>query len=164
MTTLHLGINDVPYVDFDEAPKKIAKAKRGKANKLRKPKDSGTGQTTGDIAEILEAKYGIMQTFADRHLPEIADSLADSMAGALESLMSGAPASHSPFGEATDEIAQKFRAFLDNKEMDGMPGVPTKAALDGVNHRLKGKRGPPRPSFIDTGQYQAHFQDWIDDA
>lgn len=163
MTTLHLGINDLPYVDYDAPPKKVAKAKRGKANKPRKTKGGG-GQTTGEIAEILEAKYHIMETFAERHLPEIAGSLAESMAGALESLMMGAPASQSPFGEATDEIKAKFQKFLDDKEMDGATGVPTQAAKDGVNHRLKLKRGPPRPSFIDTGQYQAHFQNWIDDA
>lgn len=163
MTTLHLGINDVPYVDYDAAPKKAAKAKRGKANKPRKPKAQNGSQTTGDIAEILEAKYHIMETFAERHLPEIAEDLADNMAHALSALMNGDPAPQSLFGDVTDEIKLKFQRFIDNKEMDGMPGVPTQAAKDGVNHRLKSKRGPPRPSFLDTGQYQQHFQDWIDE-
>lgn len=163
MTTLHLGINDVPYVDYDAPVKKTPRARKGKANKPRKAKEPSGGQTTGQIAEILEAKYHIMETFAERHLPGIADSLAESMAGALKSIMMGAPASQL-FGEATDEIKAKFQKFLDDKEMDGATGVPTQAAKDGVNHRLKRKRGPPRSSFIDTGQYQTHFQDWIDDA
>lgn len=164
MTVLHLGVIDLPYVEAPPTPKKpMAQAKRGKANKPKKAAQSSAGtETTGDVATWLENKYGIMQAFADRHLPEIADSLAGSMAGALESLMMGAPAENNPFGTATSEITQKFKAFLDNREMDGATGVPTKAAQDGVNRRLKIKKGPPRPSFIDTGEYQASATSWVD--
>jgi len=44
----------------------------------------------------------------------------------------------------------------------GYPGVPTRAALMGVNSRLKKRRGKRRPSFRDTGLYQASFMAWVD--
>lgn len=163
MTVLHIGVIDIPYVSAPAPKKPMAQAKRGKANKPKKAPQAVAGsETTGDVATHLENKYHIMQTFADRHLPEIADSLAGSMASALESLMMGAPADISPFGAATSEITQKFKAFLDNKEMDGLPGVPTKAALDGVNRRLKTKKGPPRASFVDTTLYRDSSHSWVD--
>jgi hypothetical protein len=48
MPTLHLGVNDLPY--------------------------SRGGKTTGEVADILEARYAIMQTFVDMHaLPRNGD-------------------------------------------------------------------------------------------
>lgn len=132
MTKLRLGVNDVPYAD--------------------------DGKTTGDVAEILEAKYGVMETFAEIHGQEIADDLAAAAAGALGDLLKGAPVSH-PFAEAENKIAKRFRDCLNSRELDGkIAGVPTAASLAGVNHRLKRpyrKSNPVRPSFIDTGLYQA---------
>jgi hypothetical protein len=157
---LHLGVIDIPYKEF---PKKVAKPKKGKANK---PSGVKTGeQTTGDVAEWLENKYGVMQRFADLHQKDIAQSLEKSLAGALESLMMGAPATLNPFGTATNEIEKLFKfTYLDQEEIakTGASGVPTQAAKDGVNHRLKSGKGDPRPSFIDTGQYQAAFKSWIE--
>ena len=34
-------------------------------------------------------------------------------------------------------------------------------ALDGISRRFKNKKGPPRPSFIDTGTYQAAMRAWV---
>jgi len=44
----------------------------------------------------------------------------------------------------------------------GIPGVPTKAALRGVNHRLKHpyRRRGARPSFVDTSLYMSSFKAW----
>lgn len=162
MTTLHIGVNDIPYANEAPAPKKVAKARKGKANKPRKSAENAATQTTGEVAEILEAKYGVMQKFVDKHLPEIADELADGMAGALESLMMGAPPELNPFGTATAKVSRMFREFIDNKEMDGVPGVPTKASLEGRSLRFKRRRGPPRPSFQDSGLYEANATSWID--
>ncbi len=36
-----------------------------------------------------------------------------------------------------------------------MPCIPTLRAMMGISKRFKDKKGPPRPSFIDTGTYQA---------
>jgi hypothetical protein len=45
--------------------------------------------------------------------------------------------------------------------MNGMPGVPTRRALDGISKRLKNKKGDPRASFVDTGTYQAAMRAWV---
>lgn len=158
---LHLGILDIPYASQAPAPKKVAKARKGKANKPRKTQASEPVLTTGDVAEILEAEYGILETFVETYGQQIADAFAHSAAGALESVMMGTPI-NDPYATATTEIEESMKLFLDLEGMNGKPGVPTKAALDGVNHRLKIKKGSPRPSFIDTGTMQANYRAWTD--
>jgi hypothetical protein len=159
---IHLGVADVPYVDVSEAPKKVAQAKRGKSNKPVAPPAAAGTQSTGDVAEILEGKYGIMGAFAEKHEDDIAKALENSLAGTLENLMMGAPPANNPFGTAEMAIEDSFKAALDSREFDGITGVPTQAALKGINHRLKSGKGSPRPSFIDTGLYQASFKAWVE--
>ena len=145
---LHLGVIDHPYVD---AP--------------GKGKSKGSTKTTGDIAEILEEKYEVMEHFVDLHEKDIAADLESGVAGSIESLMMGAPPSHDPFGTATDAIKKRFTDFIENKEMDklGIAGVPTQASLKGVDHRKKSGKGTPgRPSFRDTLQYLNAFKAWVE--
>lgn len=151
---LHLGVIDVPY--------------SVRATRKRSRSAAGT-KTTGDIAEILEAKYGIMQAFFDSKSQEIADDLADSVQGAIESLIMGGPPQLAPFGTGTSKIEDAFKMFISTQEVErvGIPGVPTQAALRGVNHRLKRpyrKSNPRRPSFVDTGLFVASFKSWIDNG
>jgi hypothetical protein len=160
---LHFGVNDIPYtVNPRTAPlRPLAKPSR----RVRKPRQLRlpfyADPTTGDVAEWLERRYHVMEFFAKKYEAKIGDLLADSMRGAIENLMLGAPASNNPFGTAESKIEETFRKFLDNREMDGQPGVPTKASLKGVSLRFKRKRGPVRPSFIDSGQYQTNMRAWM---
>ena len=135
MITFHLGVIDVPYEDENT--------------------------TTGDVAEYLEEKYQIMQTFFDRYSNDIADMMANDMAASLENMMAGAPPAKDPLAESMSRIHDLFVAFLDNTEMNGLSGVPTRRALEGISRRFKNKKGPPRPSFIDTGAYQAAMRAWV---
>lgn len=162
---LHLGMIDVPYAN-EAQPEKVAKPRKGKANKPVKVKMASGTQTTGDVAEILEAKYGVMDTFAFARLPDIAKELENSLAGALETLMMGGAPSANPFASAETAITTMFKNFLATGAIEhmGIAGVPTQAAKDGVNHRLAhpyAKSNPRRESFIDTGGYSAHFTAWI---
>ena len=152
MPVLHLGVDDIPY---SEAPPPV---KRG-----RKPA-APANETTGDVAELLEDKYHIIQIFYEQHQKDIAQALEESLAGTLENLLLGAPTNLSPLGEATDKIQTTFKRFLSEQEMDrlGYPDIPTKASLMGISHRFKGKKGSPRPSFIDTGLYENSFRAWVD--
>lgn len=153
MTLLRLGVIDIPY---------STPAAEGKANK---PAAVSVGvQTTGSVAEMLEKKYHIFEIFFEEHREDIAKSLEESLSGAIESLAMGAPSGIDPFGAATSGLDAAFKKFLTSREMEslGYPGVPTKAALMGVNHRMKRKRGPRRPSFIDTGMYENSFKAWIE--
>lgn len=116
MITLHLGVIDIPYEDENT--------------------------TTGDVAEYLEEKYQIMQTFFDRYSNEIIAFMADDLASGLENILAGAPPSHDPFAKSMSKVHNLFVAFLDNQEMNGMPGVPTRRALDGISKRFKNKKVP----------------------
>jgi hypothetical protein len=141
MPILHLGVIDQPYAEG--------------------------AKSTGDVAEILESKYEVMGKFAEKHEQDIAGDLENSLEGVLENMMLGGPtvAPDQAFAAGTSAIEHRFKQFLSLKEMDslGVPGVPTQAALAGKSKRFKSGYGPkPRPSFIDTGLYQANFKAWID--
>ena len=151
MPTLHLGVVDVPYGHQDPA------------RPGRKPGNT-PNETTGDVAQILEDKYGIMQTFWDLHGQEVADAMTAGLLGELESELMGAPAGRDPVAGAMDLAKQIFSRFLESKEMDGVVGgVPTQASLNGTSHRFKNKKGAPgRPSFVDTGLFESSFRAWVE--
>ena len=165
MTTLHLGVEDIPYswggTSSPAKARKTAGARQGGAAKARSAKPDTT--TTGEVAEILEAKYRVMFLFTEEYPDEIANAVANGYAGAMETVMMGGPVPADPLAGAASEIEESFKYFLSSAEIEGfgVAGVPTQAALDGVNHRLKIKKGPRRPSFIDTGLYQASFKAWF---
>ena len=139
MPVLHLGVIDQPYGD-------------------------GQVATTGEVAEILEEKYHVMEIFFEEHKNSIASDLENAVKGTLESLLMGGPTTPTPYASASGKVEHAFKQFLAQKEIEGfgVPGVPTKAAMMGVNHRLKIKHGSPRPSFIDTGLYQSSFKCCVD--
>lgn len=150
MTTLHLGVVDLPYV----------LAKNGK--------DANT--STGDVASFLEEDYGIMAFFVENNADVIQSAVEESLQVAIDNIVAGAPMA-SPLDAACGTIESRFRQFLDNREMDGkVPGVATEASLNGYSNRFKDRKSKKgkgrkrvavsRPSFIDSGQYQASFKVW----
>lgn len=143
MTVLHLGVIDLPYSDKD-------------GNK-----------STGQVAQILEDKYHVMEIFAEENIEMIGDALVNSVEGAIESLLMGASEGLDPFGTATSGIKNRFSEFILHSEIEklGYPGIPTQAALDGVSHRKKhpyAKKNKRRPSFYDSGLYESSFISWVD--
>jgi hypothetical protein len=160
---LNLGVTDLPYADPEPA-RKVPK-KPGK--RPRKAAERRGSLTTGDVAEILEAEYHVMEHFVELHGEDIARHIEGSMQGAIENLLAGAPpgAENDIFGTAMSEIEDAFKNMLSLKELDkiGYPGIPTAAAEKGVSHRFKRpyQRRNPRPSFIDTGLYQSSFKAWV---
>jgi hypothetical protein len=125
MTTVHLGVVDVPYLD-------------GK-------------RTTGEVAEILESKYGIMDVFYEMHGQDVADDVARAAERALKS--------NKPLADGVDvsNIKRVFRSFIMGREMDGRaPGVPTQASLDRPR-----KRGKSSPSFVESGMFLRNFTVWV---
>lgn len=142
MTTLHLGVLELPH-----------------------PGGEKTGLTTGDLAEILESKYGLYSVFLDANLEQIEEQVAESLADAIDNMLAGAPAPENPFERAQHEVVRDFINFIDTAEMEkiGVRGTPTEAALKGVNHRLKSGKGARRVSFVDTGALRAATAAWVDD-
>ncbi len=155
MTTIHLGVMVMPY---------RARTRLKRSGKVAAPVD------TGQVAEYLEADYGIMEAFVreDVHGKDIVRAVEDSLESALKTLVTTNSAKISlPWVAASADIESAFRDFIDSREAErvGIPGTPTKAALAGVNHRLKHpyrKTNPRRPSFRDTGMYVRSFRVWVD--
>jgi hypothetical protein len=154
---LVLGVVDIPYSD-EAPPHRVAHKKGSPIN----PAPAQTRHTTGEVAAYLEEHYQILERFAEKNKDLIEHELMKSVQGSLLNLLMGAPLDSMPFAEGTEAIAEAFRQFLDREELAGMgvPGVPTQAALRGVNPRLKGGHGPRRPSFVATGTYQRCMKAW----
>lgn len=170
MTTLHLGVVDIPYVDDHvEVKKLVSRIGRRKDRTLDENTEglhSKRGVTTGDVAGWLENRYHIMELFWETHHQQIADAMADGIIGQLENLMMGGPPGINMIALGTDEIENMFRKFLSEQQVEqlGIPGVPTEAALEGRSARFKSGYNPKgrRPSFIDTGLFEASFRAWAD--
>lgn len=156
---LVLGVVDVPYqAALSPQQKRAARWRHSK-----KPWQSlAATVSTGDVAQWLENKYGVIQWFYFFHSKDVLEELEKKARGALESVMLGAPATFDPFTDFS-VIEQTFRNSLDRREYDHwIKGVPTQAARDGVNSRLKSRFGPERPSFIDSGLYRQSFKAWLE--
>ena len=159
--TLHLGVIDQPYTSYDGGKKAANPKRRGK--KAPVPAKAPRTVTTAQVARWLEDRYHVMEIFYEVD-GGVQDALRESVQDAMENVLMGAPVAANPFLEATSEIQKRFKQFISNRTMEtlGIPGVPTLAALMGVNSRLKKRRGKRRPSFRDTGLYQASFMAWVD--
>jgi hypothetical protein len=133
---LHFGVTDVPY-------------------------PYGSHKSTHEVANILEAKYQVIENFVRDNEKEIRAILKEQAKRNARSVVAGRKPS--PQG-ALDQFKKMFKTYILKKQLDGrVRGVPTLASLRGVNHRLKhpyAKRAP-RPSFFDTGLYVSVFKAWI---
>lgn len=169
MTTLHLGVVDIPYVEGPAPLKKLVQRVGRRKDRTHDENTEGLGPeggvTTGDVATFLENKYHVMESFYELHGQGIADDLADSLQGALETILQGGPMPVDPYAAGTAQIENRFREFLSSGEIEqlGIPGVPTKAALEGRSKRFKSGRNPKgrRPSFIDSGLYESAERAWV---
>lgn len=159
MPVLHLGVVDQPYVQ----------------RASRRGKRKASTVTTGDVAGWLEDKYHILENFVQMHEADIALDLEAALQGAVENSMMSArgfrsfydliEGDYTALGGAMSRIEDRMKQFLSLGEMEtiGYPGVPTQAALKGINHRKKNPRtGKRRPSFVDTGLMQASYKAWVD--
>jgi len=170
MLKLHIGVFDVPYVKRESPKRMAARIAKNAKKPLAKPKHaSADNRTTGDVATILEAKYGLFTAFFENKELEIAAALEGGLKDSLESLLTGAPTSLDPFGDGTAKIDEMFKDFLSTREAErvGIPGTPTKAARRGVNHRFKhpyAKDNPRRPSFIDTALMQSSEKSYVEET
>jgi hypothetical protein len=170
---LVFGVIDVAYShDPANAPRVAAPPKirkdgqpykasmRRVAREFQSPPQYGA-PTTGDVATWLENKYEVMATFYEMHREEITDIIGRWYLAKHEAIAMGAPVESVDMQGFIDEIAVLFHRFIDTKEMDGRAGIPTAASLKGINHRMKDRRTPGRPSFRDTGAYEGAFRAWL---
>ena len=174
MTDLILGVIEAAYTAETEPrdPTRARITKKGRVHRQDAKRitnwqagrtDDGPA-TTVTVAQALEAKYHVMEVFVSHHMEEITGAMVNSLENALSSIYEGAPPPTDPLQGASDEIAGAFRHFLMSSEIEsyGIPGVPTKAALEGKSARFKsGNAGGPRPSFVDTSLYELSARCWF---
>lgn len=139
---------------------------------------SGSAQTTGAVAEILEDRYHVMETFYDTNADQIKLWIADAMQKAIEAKFQGAPIQRNPFLGVTEKIQNAFKVFLTSRQMEhlfaqlttaeaeyfvGKTGGFTGRASRGASkrHKKPDAKRKSRPAFIDTGLYMASFRSWI---
>ena len=157
MIKLHLGVIDVPEIE-------------------------GTTYTVG---KQLEERYGLFSMFYNAHQQDIADALAKDVAIGFDMMEKGLSVSvKEVFAVSGQKITDKMHDFLTTQEIErvsekyGEYGIPTKAALEGINTRTvngktptkirKGQKfkkvvtGVRRPSFIDTGIFEASLKGWVE--
>jgi hypothetical protein len=165
MTTLNIGVLDIPYTyEQQTLTKKGKPRKNGKKVML--------SITTGEVAHYLEEEYHLMESFFEVHKEKIVDALTEAVLGDLDNVLNGRLPNRDVFVAAAEEIETWYKHFLSTREAEtiGISGgpnrpVPTKAALAGVNHRLAhpyADGNPRRPSFIDTGLYESSVKVWVE--
>jgi len=156
VTVLALGVLDVAYSDAN----------------------GGGAKTTGDVAQILEGRYAVIETFYESRKDKIAEWMAEAISDEIDHIVNGRRPNREPLAGAMEQIEAEFRAFLDANEMAHLvagftdyerdyfiskTGGFTGAASRGVNHRLKNpysSENPARVAFVDTGLYQQSFRAW----
>ena len=130
---------------------------------INQPYDYGNKSvTTHEVAEALEDEYKLFTHFYELHGDTIRREVGETLAFAIiNHIKHGAPMTSD---EQLGDTMRAFNIFLEGREMEGLgvDGVPTQAALDGKNSRLKIERGAPRESFIDGGLLKASFIAWIE--
>ena len=125
----------------------------------------GGGKSVHEVAEILEARYAIIERFVADNDKPIRALMKEQSARHARAAVAGRTPSMQP---ALDKIKQMFKTYLLTKQLDGKGiggfPIPTLASLRGVNHRLKHPyaRRAPRPSFVDTGLYMSAFKAWVE--
>lgn len=132
-----------------------------------------------DLGKILEEKYTLFSTYVEVHEKDIEHELSEAVVGALETYMATGHIPKQPFDSAGQELSLGLKRFIYKEELAGkVAGVPTQAALEGLSTRTvrgtvptkvrKGqkfkrvKTGVRRPSFIDTGIFEASTKVWIE--
>lgn len=118
------------------------------------------GKTVGDVAEILEDKFGVMGIFAGLHGKDIAENLADSLAGELENIAAGKRVPADPLLSAYPKIEATFRRYIE-KEEHGIHLKKHDTRPAGTRKKRQYRKVEAKhTAFVDTGAYKASFKVW----
>lgn len=131
---LNLGITDIPYAEG--------------------------GKSTGDVAEILEEKFHVMEIFSEKKGGEIAFLLADSLAGSIETVAMGGTVTD-PFAGAMQKIEERFREFITLGE-HGIHLKKMDAPKTGARFKRQYRKAKASTAFVDSGNYRRNFKSWVE--
>lgn len=154
---IHMGFINTPYT----RAAMIAPMRTAKVHGAKSRRHYSKTKTAQQVANILESKYGVLQTFMALYDDDIKDSITEKVhAFAVQSFSQKGKLVSDRMAQfmkpSTSQIEKMFRGFLDR----GETGISIAAALSG--HRTDRKSKSPRPAFIDTGLYRASFRVWAD--
>ena len=133
---LVLGVVDLPYTDHTQS------------------------ETTGEVAEILEEKYHVMETFFDMHKKDIADAIGQSVAGALVNARAGQTMKRDIFLSAMDKTEKMFKRYIDS-EQHGIKLKKHDAPKAGARKKRQYKKVSAVVAFVDSGLMRKSFKSWI---
>jgi hypothetical protein len=165
---LIFGFEDIAYsARLDEAVSPLSvRRRRGQKKLSRSQQVYGAGKSTAQVAQELEARYGIVATFAEMEQDTIANILSEYVAEEVVHYVDGSTPTPTVPDQALKRIERKFQLNLSQRKYDGrISGVPTWAARRGYQHQFArpySKSHGPRPSFVDTGMYQMTFRVWVE--
>ncbi len=138
MSRVQLGVNEAAYTDEEGAT------------------------TTGEVAEILEAKYDVMGVFIDAHMDKIKDDVTGTYALFLKRYLKTGETWGGMKEFPLEKIDAAFRDYLDRDEWQKITGRTIRAAKLGLSSRKKdGSYQVGRPAFIDTGLYKRSFRTFL---
>ena len=131
------------------------------------------GNTSYGVGKILEEKYTLFSSYVEMHHKDIENELCEALVGAFETYQATGHIAKQPFDAAGQELSLGLKKFIYNEELAGkVAGVPTQAALEGITTRKVGRgkkskfkrtrTGIRRPSFIDSGIFEASTKVWIE--
>lgn len=131
------------------------------------------GNTSYGVGKILEEKYTLFSSYVEMHHKDIEHELCEAIVGAFETFQATGYVAKKPFDAAGQELTLGLKQFIYKEELAGkVAGVPTQAALEGITTRKVGrgkkskfkrtKTGVRRPSFIDSGIFEASTKVWIE--
>ena len=162
---LQLGFDNISYsARYSRQSPLTATMKARRPRRMSIPQqDYGANKTVGQVADELEKKYGIVETFFILEEDFIVDNFEKAYLNSLELGMTGG--SWGVVWDPSLTLEPRFKRSLTSRRFDGIiPGVPTRAATHGVSHLRQNPFAPsaPRPSFIDTSLYQRSFKAWTE--
>ncbi len=149
---IQVGFVDVPYALSSYGTLGVRRRKR--------PKRDST-KTTLEVATILERRYHIQEFFLEHHKEEISEIIMNAYNTRLEEADRAGRDPEVRMTEAEQKAVTKlFIDMIENRELDGQPGVPTEASKGYT--RRDGRRIRRRPSFRDTRLYERSFRMWLE--
>ena len=123
---------------------------------------AGSGSITcGEVAEILEGKFDVMQIFANMNEAKIAAFIEQGIADSIESKMMGAPDDLDMFGSAMEKIKDGFDEYIDQQQ-HGIKLKKFNRPMAGARFKKQYRKVAKTLAFVDSGMYRSNFKAWVE--
>jgi hypothetical protein len=115
------------------------------------------------VADILEAKYHLVEIFFEENEDRIMQVLAGAQDKAISDIAAGKTRKVVLRRPDAIKIERMFRSAINRQEFDGIaPGTPTAVSQSGRSRAFRSRKGSSRASFVDSGTYRDSFRVWME--